>query len=80
MRQRDLLPLRLPFREEAVSSCIGRSTRRRIQQKLEWESWAHEGVETLNQMYLGSLTCNEPALAPVASQARALEEIIDDYR
>lgn len=46
MRQHDLLPLRPSFQEEDISSNICRSAQRRIQRKLEWESWANNRIET----------------------------------
>ena len=79
VRQRDLLPLRLPCGEAGLlKSNLSRGTRQRIRRRLGAEAWFREGVETLNHLYgkPGDASCP----APVAGQAASLARLERMYK
>ena len=79
VRQRDLLPLRLPCGEGGLlKSNLSRGTRQRIRRRLGAEAWFREGVETLNALYgkPGDASCP----APVAGQAASLARLERMYK
>ena len=78
-RQRDLLPLRLPGLEAGVhQGGLSRGTRQRINRRIAAEAWAHEGVQTLNELYGKPDGVIGPA--PVGGQVASLSYLEQQYR
>ncbi|CAE7427144.1 DEK1, partial [Symbiodinium sp. CCMP2592] len=76
---RDLLPLRLPEVAGGFEQPrLGRGTRQRIRRRMEADAWAHEGVQTLNDLYGKPEGVKGPA--PVGSHAAALSNLEQRYR
>ena len=50
-RQRELLPLPCPFAEAPPRRSLCRSVVRRVRRRHHWQSWANDGIRTLNALY-----------------------------
>ena len=78
-RQRDLLPLPLPFKggDFALPVALSRCSLRRIHARQAWQSWANSGVLTLNHLYKPKSFCSSP---PNRAQTAALGQFCNKYR
>ena len=78
-RQRDLLPLPLPFKQPlaVLPAGLSRCSIRRIHSREGWQSWANGGVATINQLYGGAGICPTP---PSAAQSVALIQFCSMYK
>ena len=76
-RQRDVLPLPLPFpRSGPLPETLGRLMR--VSHSAEgWRSWCNEGVSTLNRLYGGS---RGPRSAPNFAQQVSLEHLAELFK
>ena len=79
-RQRDLLPLPLPFphaQQLSQASQGSRDTLRKLHSKGGWQGWANEGVQVLNELHGGRLT-HRGGRSP--AQQQSLMHISNAYR
>ena len=72
-RQRDLLPLPVPFKGTvcALPNNLSRCSVRRIHARQAWQSWANSGVLTVNQLYSNNAVCK---FQPSRAQTAALDQ------
>ena len=78
-RQRDLLPLPLPYKGTnfALPNNLSRCSVRRIHARQSWQSWANSGVLAVNQLYSQDYTCKH---APSRAQTAALDQFCSKYK
>ena len=74
MRQRDLLPLPLPFGDvfDGPANHPSRWVRRRVRAKQSWQGWANDGVVALNHLSGQSVA---PDVTPTPCQKACLDRI-----
>ena len=78
-RQRDLLPLPIPFPgvNFALPTKLSRCSVRRIHARQSWQSWANSGVLAVNHLYKPSSQCQN---TPSRAQTAALDQFCSKYK